>query len=107
MRAEEKISVKIRRLTPPADRGACYQVYRVPLVRGSSVMDVLDYIYEELDGTLAYYSHEACSRGVCGRCMMIINGKAGLACQTLVRGDLTLEPPPNLRVVKDLVHSKP
>ncbi len=103
----EKISVKIRRLAPSADGGPCYQVYRVPLVKGFSVMGVLDYIYEELDGTLAYHSHEACLRGVCGRCMMIINGEAGLACQTLVQGDLTLEPPPGVRVVKDLVYSKP
>ena len=103
----ERINVKIRRLTPSVARGPRYQVYEVPLVKGFSVMNVLDYIYEELDGTLAYSSHEACLRGVCGRCMMIINGKAGLACRTLVRRDLTLEPPPNVRVVKDLVYSKP
>jgi len=106
MTMSKKISVKIRRLDPSSDREPYYQTYEVPFVKGSSVMNVLDYIYEELDGTLAYYSHAACLRGVCGRCMMMINGKAGLACQTLVAGDLTIEPPPKAAIIKDLVQSQ-
>lgn len=84
-----------------------FQTYEVPYSKGLSVMNILDYIYENVDGTLAYYSHSACRRGVCGRCMFLINGKAGLACQTPVHGDLTLETPKQFTIVRDLVYSAP
>ena len=35
-------------------------VYEVPVVQGMKVMDVLDYIYANLDHTLAYYRHSSC-----------------------------------------------
>ena len=58
---------------------ARYDTYEVPLpADGScSVMDVLDYIYEHLDGTLAYYRHSVCNQGICGRCGVRANGKNG------------------------------
>ena len=55
-------------------------------------MDVLDYIYQNLDSTLAYYDHAGCALGICARCTGRINGKAGLFCQVPVSGDVTLEP---------------
>jgi succinate dehydrogenase/fumarate reductase-like Fe-S protein len=66
-----------------------------------SVTNVLDYIYENLDSSLAYYT--SCHRGVCGRCLMIVNGKTRLACIELVTDNLTLNPLPNHRVIRDLV----
>ncbi len=106
MKMEERITVKVRRFTSSTDEKAEYQVYDVPVVPGSSVMDVLDYIHDCLDGTLAYRRHAACRRGVCGKCMILINGKPGLVCQTVVTGDLSLEPPPKTLVIKDLVWTK-
>ncbi len=55
-------------------------------------MDVLDYIYQNLDSTLAYYDHAGCALGICARCTGRVNGKAGLFCQVPVSGDVTLEP---------------
>ena len=68
-----------------------------------SAMDVLDYIYQNLDGTLAYYDHAGCALGICARCTCKINGKAGLTCQVSVSGDVTLDPISPARVQKDLV----
>ena len=100
------IKVKILRGTEKSGkRKERYQVYEVPLGFMMSVLDVLDYIYENIDGSLAYYSHTACRRGVCGRCALMINGVARLACQTPVNGDITVEPLPKLTVIRDLVHS--
>jgi len=104
---EERMSVKIRRFNPSTDKEPQYQVYEVQLTPGSSVMDILDYIYDNLDGTLAYNSHAACRRGVCGKCMILINGKPGLSCQTRAVQDLLLEPPLKSVVVKDLVWKMP
>src|SRR5208283_2613381 len=80
-----------------------YKTYRVPYEEGMSAMDALDYIYQNQDGTLAYYDHAGCSLGICGRCTAKVNGKAGLVCQTRVEGDITLEPLNQDRVIKDLV----
>ena len=63
----------------------------------------MEYSSQNLDNTLAYYDHAACALGICARCMGLINGKPGLFCQTLVQGDVTLDPLPKRQVIKDLV----
>jgi len=100
------VEVKVYRFDPAVDESGYYQTFEVPLVQGISVMDALDYIYENLDGSLAYYDHAACNQGICRRCLVQIDGKPGLMCQTLVQGNLTVEPLPKFEVVKDLVTKK-
>ncbi len=100
---EKKIQVKVFRYDPAVDGEPRYQTYDVPFTEGMSAMTALDYIYQNLDGTLAYYDHAACDLGICARCTGKINGKPGLFCQTLIQGDVTLEPSIPDRVLKDLV----
>jgi fumarate reductase iron-sulfur subunit len=85
------------------DKEPHYQAYPVPFEKGMSAMTALDYIYQNLDGTLAYYDHAGCDLGICARCPGKINGKPGLFCQTLIGNDVTLEPTSIARVLKDLV----
>jgi succinate dehydrogenase/fumarate reductase-like Fe-S protein len=101
--AEKRITARVFRLDPSEDREPRYDAYEVPLEDGMSAMDVLDYIYQNLDGTLAYYDHAGCALGICARCTGRINGKAGLFCQVLVSGDVTLDPLNPSRVLRDLV----
>lgn len=102
--SEKKINVKILRFNPKTDKEPYYQTYIIPFVEGLSVLDVLDYIYDHLDGSLAYYGHASCRRGVCGRCILLINEKISLACQTLVSSEeLTIKPPPKFKVIRDLM----
>jgi succinate dehydrogenase/fumarate reductase-like Fe-S protein len=103
---EKTIVARVFRMDPAVDRDPQYQEYEVPLEDGMSAMDVLDYIYQNLDGTLAYYDHAGCGLGICGRCTGRVNGKAGLFCQVPVAGDVTLEPVSASRVFKDLVCEK-
>jgi succinate dehydrogenase / fumarate reductase iron-sulfur subunit len=103
--SKRSIRVKVYRFEPTIDEKPFYKTCNVPLVKGMSVLDVLDYIYQRLDPTLSYYDHAACRHGLCGKCTMTINGKTALACQALVDGDLVLEPPSRFKVVKDLVHT--
>ena len=79
------------------------QDFEVPLTEGMSVLGALDYIYENLDATLAYYDHAACAQGICKTCLAKIDGKGGLLCQTLLKGDVTVEPAGRFKVVRDLV----
>jgi fumarate reductase iron-sulfur subunit len=99
----ETITVRLRRFDPTNDTAPHFQEYRVPLTPGMSAMNVLDHIYEHFDGTIAYYDHAACALGVCLRCQGRINGKPGLLCQTLVTGNVVIEPPARSAVVFDLV----
>ncbi len=97
------ITVKVFRYDPSSETEPSYDSYQVPLEPGMSAMDVLDYIYQNLDGTLAYYDHAGCALGICVRCSGKINGKAGLLCQTIVDGDVIIDPASQRRVVRDLV----
>ncbi|MFH1135334.1 MAG: L-2-amino-thiazoline-4-carboxylic acid hydrolase [Pseudomonadota bacterium] len=106
--SEKKIEVKVLRFDPSSGAEPFHQTYSVPAGKGQSVMDVLDYIYQNLDGSLAYYDHAGCSLGICGKCTGRINGKPGLFCQTPVEGgELLLEPLKKDQVLRDLVIAKP
>ena len=100
---ENKITVEVFRFDPSVNDEPYYETYETPLEQGASAMDLLDYIYQNLDGTLAYFDHAACSLGICARCAGRVNGKPGLLCQTIVEGNIVIEPISESRVIKDLV----
>jgi fumarate reductase iron-sulfur subunit len=101
---KDVVRVTVSRYDPVTDEQPYPQTYEVPLIQGMSVLDVLDYIYENLDGSLAYFDHAACQQAICRRCTLSINGRPALACQTLVDGDVTLMPLSKFPVVRDLVY---
>lgn len=86
-------------------QGEYTQAYTVPVEDGEivSVMNLLEYIYENLDSTLAFFYHAACRQAACGKCMVKINGKVGLACKERVCGESLVQEPYNAHVVKDLI----
>ena len=100
-RVNAKIKVNCFRYDPLIDEESRYQVYEVPLEPQMSITNILDYIYENLDSTLAYF--KCCCRGLCGRCTVNVNGKPALACLYRVKGDITLEPISKEQLVRDLV----
>ena len=81
--------------------------YEVPRQTSQTVLDVVTHIQRELEPSLAY--RFACRVGMCGTCAISVNGIPRLACKTrpsqLPAGPLTLEPLPNLPVIRDLVVS--
>ncbi len=101
--AERMITVKVFRFDPSVDKEPRYDSYAVPYQHGMSAMNALDYIYQNLDGTVAYYDHAGCCLGICAKCTAKINGNVRLLCQTLIQGDTTLEPTAASSVVRDLV----
>lgn len=103
---DSTIRVKVFRFDPAVDKDPHYQTYAVPYESGMSALTALDYIYQNLDGTLAYYDHAGCDLGICGRCTGLINGKPGLFCQIVLEGDAILEPLSKKNVLKDLVGKK-
>lgn len=99
----KNIKIKVFRFDPTSDSEPYFKTYEVPWEEGMSAMTALDYIYQNLDSTLAYYDHAGCDLGICSRCTGRINGKPGLFCQTIIRNDTTLEPRVATRVLKDLI----
>ena len=60
-------------------------------------------IREELDPSLQF--DFCCRAGICGACAMVINGRPGLACKTLIKelpDQITLMPLPVFKLVGDL-----
>lgn len=98
------VKFRIRRYDPDTKRHYM-STYKVPIRRGTTVLDVLNYIKENLDETLTF--RHSCRMGICGSCGININGKPMLACYTQVldlgADTLTIEPLSNLPIVKDLV----
>jgi len=100
--SQKIINVKIHRFDPQEDKIPYLQKYEVPLETGMGVLDVLNYIYENLDSSLAYFNHATCRQGVCTRCRLKVNDKTVLSCQTEVTGDIMITPAHG-DVVRDLV----
>ncbi len=96
---------KIFRFDPKVDARPRYQNYVISAEPGERILDCLNRIKWDQDGTLSY--RMSCGHGICGSDGMKINGRCALACQKLVRdyqsGEVILEPLPFFPVLKDLI----
>jgi succinate dehydrogenase / fumarate reductase iron-sulfur subunit len=96
---------KIFRFDPEIDTEPYYKQYRVTAEPTERILDCLNRIKWEQDGTLSY--RMSCGHGVCGSDAMKINKRCALACQKLVKDyegeEVLIEPLPSYRVLKDLV----
>jgi fumarate reductase iron-sulfur subunit len=102
----EQITLRIARYRPDEeDTEPTVADYDVPLRGDWAVLDGLNYIKDELDGTLSY--RWSCRMGICGSCGMMINGEPKLTCATfltdLAPGPVRIEPLANFPVIRDLV----
>lgn len=97
------VKVKIRRFSPEKDRRPYWSEFKVEALPADRVLDVLQEIKENQDGTLTF--RRSCAHGVCGSDAMVINGRNRLACKTLVQdlgSSIVVEPLRGLPVIKDL-----
>jgi succinate dehydrogenase / fumarate reductase iron-sulfur subunit len=100
-----EMTFKIQRFDPDVDSEPYYQEYKVTAKPTDRILDCLNRIKWEQDGTLGY--RMSCAHGICGSDAMRINGACALACQKLVKDyqgeDVVLEPLPSFTVLKDLI----
>ncbi|CAG0999113.1 succinate dehydrogenase / fumarate reductase, iron-sulfur subunit [Anaerolineales bacterium] len=99
-----EITLKVFRYNPEKDKRGHYEVYKVEGTENDRVLDLLEYIKGNYDGTLSF--RRSCAHGVCGSDAIRINGRNMLACKTLVRDvgeKITVEPVLGLKIVKDLI----
>jgi len=103
------ITLTIKRTGAADEVGPSWQSFQVPeIAETMSVLDALIWVQQNSDPTLAF--RRACRVKMCGTCGVVINGREGLTCGTLVRslvgdrgGEVRVEPMRHLPVVRDLV----
>ncbi|MGN9842356.1 succinate dehydrogenase iron-sulfur subunit [Nonomuraea sp. H19] len=99
------IRMKVARYRPGEDAEPAFQGYDVPLMADWAVLDGLNYIKDQLDGSLSY--RWSCRMGVCGSCGMTVNGEPRLTCGTFLseygEGPVEIEPLKGFPVIRDLV----
>ncbi len=103
---DEQAKVTVYRFDPDTDREPRYETYMVPAEgwKGLTVLDTIRYIYEHVDGQLAF--RESCRvYRVCAACSILMNKKVVLACDARSTREMVLEPLPNHPIIKDLVVS--
>ena len=78
------------------------QTYQVPLKEQMTLLQVLNYIYENLDSTIGFARY-CCGIQYCNSCRMTINGRGVHACHFVIdEGEYLLEPYKGYKVIKDL-----
>lgn len=99
-----KVQLKIQRFNPEKDEKPWWGEYEVEAEATDRVLDILHYVKDNIDGTLAI--RRSCGHGICGSDAMRINGRNLLACKVLVRDlgtHISVQPLLALRVIKDLI----
>jgi succinate dehydrogenase/fumarate reductase iron-sulfur protein len=103
-KVEKIVEFKISRFDPDSKKSYVSN-FKVPIRKGTTVLDAFMYIKDHLDETLTF--RHSCRMGICGSCAININGKPMLACYTQVlhleADSLNIEPLANMPIIKDLV----
>jgi len=101
----ETITLQVARYRPEQEERPTFDAYDVPLRKDWAVLDGLNYVKDELDGTLSY--RWSCRMGICGSCGAMVNGEPKLTCGAFLTdyapGPVRIEPLVNFPVIRDLV----
>ena len=101
----ESITLELARYRPEEETRPTFEEYEVPCREEWVVLDGLNYVKDQLDGTVSY--RWSCRMGICGSCGMAVNGEPKLTCETFLTdyapGPIRVEPLANFPVVRDLV----
>ena len=99
------IIFEVLRYDPEKGEAPRLQEFTVPVTKGLTVLDGLNWIKENKDHTLAWRS--SCRMGICGSCGMFINGLPRLACTNQIShlhsDRVVIKPLPNYDIIRDLV----
>jgi succinate dehydrogenase iron-sulfur subunit len=101
-----QVALKIWRYDPTSDERVLKD-YEVEAPEWACLLDVLDIVKDQVDGTLAY--RKSCRMMICGSCGMRMDGRAVLACKERMKPIVdsghvpVIAPMGNMPVFKDLV----
>lgn len=99
------ITLRVARYRPERESEPVNQSYQIPLRAEWTVLDGLNYVKDQLDGTLSY--RWSCRMGICGSCGITVNGEPMISCATFLAdyapGPVQIEPLSNFPVIRDLI----
>ncbi len=99
------VTLAVTRYRPEQESEPSLQTYEVPFRKDWVVLDALNYIKDNLDGSLSF--RWSCRMGVCGSCGMMVNGSPKLTCAAFLSDDLPgpirVEPLQYFPIIRDLV----
>jgi fumarate reductase iron-sulfur subunit len=97
--------LEVARYHPERDDRPTFERYDVPNRSDWVVLDALNYLKDQVDGTLSY--RWSCRMGICGSCGIMLNGVPKLACAAFLRdflpGPIRVEPLANFPIERDLM----
>lgn len=102
-----QVQFKIKRFNPEKELKSYWGEYTAEVEPTDRVLDGLNYIKWNVDGSLTY--RRSCAHGICGSDVFVVNGRNRLACKFLMKQALketqviTVEPIRGFPVIKDLV----
>ena len=79
----ETMKLEIFRYRPEKESEPTFQTFEVPFREDWVVLDAINHIKDEIDGTLSY--RWSCRMGVCGSCGMMINNVPKLSCAAFLK----------------------
>ena len=101
----ETVTLEVARYRPEQESEPTTQTYSVPYRKDWVVLDALNYIKDQQDGSLSF--RWSCRMGVCGSCGMMVNGEPKLTCAAFLSdyfpGPVRVEPLQFFPVIRDLV----
>jgi fumarate reductase iron-sulfur subunit len=102
----ETIQLTVSRYRPEEESEPTFQSYDVPYNEDWVLLDALNHVKDELDGSLTY--RWSCRMGVCGSCGMMVNGVPKLTCAVPLTDyrpsePVRIEPLQFFPVIRDLV----
>jgi len=101
----DEMTLKVARYRPDHNPEPYFDEYGVPYREDMVVLDALNYIKDNIDGSVTY--RWSCRMGVCGSCGMMVNGEPRLTCAVFLRDfyprPVTVEPLQYFPVIRDLV----
>ena len=101
----DTITLEVFRYHPDESAEPVFRLYEVPYRDEWVVLDALNYVKDQVDGSLTY--RWSCQMGVCGSCGMMVNGYPKLTCAAFLRdylpGPIRIEPLAGFPVERDMV----
>src|SRR5450432_1365542 len=101
----DTIILEVERFQPELDTEPSYQAFEVPLRDDWMMLDALNHIKDQIDGSLSF--RWSCRMGVCGSCGMMVNGEPKLTCAAFLKhyypNPIKVEPLNNFPVIRDLI----
>lgn len=102
---DNTMEIEVLRYRPEQEDRPTFQSFEVPFNKEWVVLDALNYIKDNIDGTLSF--RWSCRMGVCGSCGMMVNGIPKLTCAAFLRdyypNKIRVEPLNGFPIQRDLV----